>query len=150
MFDDDILASLCSQGLPLLSVLLFYKPPWFSNWAAHIDTYFNDPGRPSVAGFNTVFDTDDSDFVWYETPAINGATKRTMAGTPFFEWPITQLREVTRHCLGPGMTMVRTDIPHAIAVRSQARKSISFRIDIQHDSWQEAVDFYLSKGIIYS
>lgn len=149
IFDADWLAGLHEVGLPALAVILFYKPARFVNWAAHIDTYRKDPTRPTVAGFNTIIGGTDSASIWYEMPDNPGPQRCTIAGTPFYEWPVRDLVERERHTLSNACsTLVRTDIPHSIYVAHDPRKCISLRFDIEHDTWDAAVEFYASKGLL--
>jgi hypothetical protein len=148
VFASSWLDQMQNRDLPVLSVLLFYKPARFTNWAAHIDTYFQDPTKPSIAGFNIVYDGEGSESVWYQLPTNNGVQRRTVAGTPFFEWPISELEEIERCKLGASTIMVRTDIPHAIVVGPAPRRCLSLRFDIEHATWENAVADYQDRGLL--
>lgn len=112
-------------GLELDSILLFYREPNFIHTESHVDL----PDTTHIA-INWVLGEDDSEMIWYQNPDYTNNTLRvTPTGSVYKSWPIEELVEVDRRCLGNTPTLVRVDVPHNIQVNNNPRWAISARCD---------------------
>ena len=126
-----------------VNCVAFYKPPHYNIDNAHIDRNTTNLTTVAIYGVNLIFDDDRSDMVWYNLPAekpIKPFTDNLF--TPYEMWTASSLEEVSRTVLPNNkMTLVRTDIPHAIFTGNSGRWCISIRFKDRPelDSW-EAVE----------
>ena len=129
MFSDSWLEYMQSLNLTVVSVLIFYRDAQFIFPEAHIDYLFGEES-PYVA-INWVLGDDDSEMVWYQTPADVHEKQRRVTqsnqGHEYVSWPVSEVVEVERHCIGNIPTIVRVDVPHNIIVNKNPRWSISVR-----------------------
>ena len=80
LFNDSWIDYLKSTGFPITGAMLFYRAPYFIHPQAHIDVRAT--GIKSIYGVNWVInDNDDSEMIWYDTPAIGGINEKSEAGT---------------------------------------------------------------------
>ena len=142
IFNKEWLSYLSQVGLDIKYVMLFYRGPGFNRTTAHIDVY--PPGTPPVqflpGAFNYVLQGKGSEMVWYDTPAEPKEVMFTKAKTPYLEWPILQLEEKDRTEIGEELVLVRTDVPHTVAMGNEGRWCISGRFDNMGSvTWDEMV-----------
>ncbi len=129
MFTIEWLTYMKSMDLEVVSVLVFYRDAHLAYPEGHIDYIFGQE-HPYVA-INWVLGNDDSEMIWYKTPAdvTDKPRKNTESnqGHEYVAWPLTELVEVERHRIGNIPTIVRVDVPHNIIVYDSARWSVSVR-----------------------
>ena len=73
---------------------------------------------------------------WYEMPKIEGTNTKRSETDQNMEWPIEQLKEIDRLCIGQTPTLVRTDVPHTVDMGNNERWLISARF-LWHWSWDD-------------
>lgn len=139
MFTEEWLQYMESHNAKIWGAMIFYRSPFYVHPEVHIDQVSNKNSTPSAALNWVIADNDDSDMVWYEFPASNGKRLSTTASTPYVTWPGKDVEhlEISRHCIGNKLTLVRTDIPHNIIVREIPRWSISVRTEQRYSTWDQ-------------
>ena len=147
IFTEQWLAYMKSINLEVDAMLIFYRKPHFIDFEAHIDYMYNNNTYPSVA-INWVLPGDEnSEMIWYETPADADQKPHNITptghGHTFSCWPVVELNELERYSIGSRPVAVRVDIPHSIAVYDHARWSITARCKTPPSvvSWKEIVEF---------
>jgi hypothetical protein len=148
IFEKEWLDYMEELGLPILCAMLFYKPAFYDNDTAHIDTYAKEPTRPNIFGLNWTVGGEGSSMVWYHPSEIKPVPKINKAGTPFYEWPVAQLVEMDRCNIQDQITMVRVDVPHSIAMGSTSRWGISARISNEPRDWDSSVFMLRERNLL--
>lgn len=133
-----------SIRLDIEAVLLFYRQAYFVYPEPHID-FLHGTKQHSTVAINWVITKDDSEMVWYETPADaeNRSRGLLLPGYTheYISWPVTELTEVERHCIGNVPTIVRTDVPHNIIVNANPRWAINVRCKVPTTNWSDTVEY---------
>ena len=121
-------------GLELDIAQIFFRQPYYQHPGAHVDvakdlTIYG-------AALNWTLDIDDADMVWYNYPDQDPNFTQRSASDVNYEWPLGQLTELDRCTVGQQPTLVRTDVPHSVDMRSNERWAVSVRL-ADHSSWQD-------------
>lgn len=153
IFQRAFLETLESRGIKTEWVLCFARPAGFNNKSAHIDVVGDARCdlRIESSAFNMVLGGADSEMRWYATPSGFEWQKqvlRTNTGVPYVHIPFTGLQPIASECLGSGLTLVRTDVPHAIFVGTEPRWCLSIRNSQSRVSWSETAKRMHELGII--
>lgn len=138
-------------GLNVASSILFYRAAWVTDIRAHIDIEPWDSITTCVFGLNWIVGGTNSEMRWYETPEIATPILLTPAGLPYQPWPVTGLVIKERKYIKPlssTLTLVRTDVPHSIDVREEARWCFSVRLQRTLMSWDEVVESMRSENLL--
>jgi len=145
LFNSDWVKQLCECTQNEVSTLVvFYRPPFYQHAAAHIDLNLKhaleavDSVVTEPAGVNLVYNgaNDTSQMVWYHcTEYTEKDVQWAMNHTPYINFDLESLSEMSRCCIGNNVTLVRTDIPHTILMSSEPRLSISVRF--KWHGWQD-------------
>lgn len=134
--------------LPISGVMMFWRSSGYSNTHAHIDFRSTDPDSIVYCGINYVVGGIGSEMVWYEAPNKSMVSALTEARTNFTSERIDHLIEKSRGCIGNELTLVRTDLPHAIMMKTEPRLCISIRLQERFSSWESAVHKFTNLGLI--
>jgi|TARA_B110000914_G_C15516442_1_gene473875 SPX domain protein involved in polyphosphate accumulation len=118
-------------------VQIFYRSPHYQHPGAHVDISQNE--ELYGCGLNWTIDEDDADMVWYSMPDADPQRTQRSTTDINYEWPLEQLTEVDRCCIGQTATLVRTDIPHTVEMQSKERWLVSTRF-----KWHVTWDDYMS------
>jgi len=151
IFNQKWLKSMYSKELFLTGALLFYKKSKFINQYAHSDVFSFEPRINCTHGINIVLGGKGSEMIWYDMPTFKGNQRPSVMSTKVSNelWPTEVLNERERYQLQLNdITLVRTDIPHAISVGEEPRICISVRTIQSSKSWNETVKLYLNKDLI--
>ena len=144
VFTQDWLDYMQSINLNIVATLLFYREAYFVYPEPHIDFLYGAKQHSTVA-INWVLGKDDSEMVWYDTPADANKRARELLLSEYtheyISWPVTELTEVERHCIGNVPTIVRTDVPHNIIVNANPRWAINLRCKIPTNSWADTIEY---------
>lgn len=139
--NDTWLSNMSEQGLVPTGIMIFYRQPYYVTPEAHIDIRKNN--AVAVYAINWVVSpNDDSEMIWFDMPASRGIEDITPASTLYKSWPMGELTEISRCCLGEIPTLVNIGIPHNVIVRSQPRWVISVRFQFEEHilDWEAAVN----------
>lgn len=147
VFNAEWLDKMRQQGMAMDIALIFYRPAFYQHPEAHIDVDAKNPNLGAAINW-TLDAADDSEMVWYNTPESTNETELTPAGTAFYSWPLEQLTEIGRHCVGNTPSLVQIDIPHTVLMNSKARWSISVRTKQRFADWKEVTDYFAALGMI--
>lgn len=149
VFNMDWLKYVTSMGLPIYSVMIFYRGPYASTLGAHVDISIPEPLLLTNFAINWVYGGSDSTMSWYETPPGEKKIEYTPAGTAYKVWPKRELTKIESHSIGEQVKLVRTGIPHSIEMGSQPRWCISARTSIHHDfEWEQVVDMMKDRKLL--
>ena len=131
--------------------VLFYRPARFYDNVAHVDMVPWD--RTQILDaivINWVWGGRGSDMVWYELPSTPSEVTRWERSTGeviYQGWPVEDLVEQDRVCIGRTPTLTRVDVPHSVDMADQARWGLSIRFHPQgHRSWDELVEDFHQRG----
>lgn len=113
---------------------IFYRAPGYQHPGAHVDLGQN--GDLYGAGLNWTVEPDDAEMTWYEMPKIEGVNTKRSETDQNMEWPLEQLTEIDRLCIGQTPTLVRTDVPHTVDMGKNERWLISARF-LHHWTWDD-------------
>ena len=97
-------------------------------------------------GLNIVFD-DSTDFPstmrWYSRrfPKLEKKILMSVGNTPYMNFSMAELSLEAEHCIDEFVTLVRTDVPHAISSGNGNRTCISIRFHKNYE-WDVAVDLF--------
>lgn len=145
----DWLNYLQSLGLTPYSFMVFYRGPWASTADAHIDIATADPWELTHFAINWCIGGSGSEMIWYEMPKTTTQVHYTNAKTPYMAWNTSTLKEIGRHHIGEEVTLVRTDIPHAIKMGPEPRWCFSMRLTtLENVEWDRAVDILKEKNLL--
>ena len=131
IFKQDFLNDL---GIKVDLAQIFYRAPHYQHPGAHVD--LGQTGELYGAGLNWTVDPDDAEMTWYEMPNVEGTNTKRSETDQNMEWPLEQLTEIDRLCIGQTPTLVRTDVPHTVDMGSNERWLISARF-LWHWSWDD-------------
>lgn len=131
IFKQDFLNDL---GVKVDLAQIFYRAPNYQHPGAHVDLGQN--GELYGAGLNWTVDPDDANMTWYHMPNFEGSNTKRSETDQNMEWPLEQLTEMERLCVGQTPTLVRTDIPHSVEMGNNERWLISARFT-EHWSWSD-------------
>jgi len=124
------------------SLMVFHKPANFTNHVAHIDLLTSNY-KPRIFALNWLLGGLHSEMRWYKTPTKPKTVLLTPAGTPYKQWPVSELTQVDSCDIGANLTFVRTDSPHAIFTQNESRWCFSirpvFKNRSQPTTWEDAV-----------
>lgn len=148
----DWVNQLNKQGIPVDSMMIFYRDAYLVYPEAHIDLYQHND-LPNVFALNWVFSPDDDSFMtWYDVTADSGTMSATSANTKYCYWKLKDIadKEFARHTIGNALTMVNTGIAHNVIVNRQPRWVISLRVksDFAIHNWETAVDYFNNLNLI--
>ena len=134
---------MATLGIDLTGIMLFYRKPYFISHEAHVDV--RKSHGTAIYGINWVFDPeDDSEMIWFDTPADSGRDKTTEVGSLYKAWTITDIAdlEISRCCIKNIPTLVSVSIPHNVIVNSKPRWVISLRCPYEDDvlTWEDAIE----------
>ena len=124
-------------------IQIFFKPQYFVNNDAHVDTAKLD-GKIRVYAFNWVIGGRDSLMKWFKpTEEMKPVRKETNLGTGYisypnhnFDLPVIDSVKIA----GDRLTLVNTGIPHAIFNGPEPRYCVSIRPMMpKFMSWEETV-----------
>tara|TARA_B100000214_G_scaffold114690_1_gene80973 strand:+ start:1413 stop:2009 length:597 start_codon:yes stop_codon:yes gene_type:complete len=113
---------------------IFYRAPHYQHPGAHVDLGKN--GEIYGAGLNWTVGPDDAEMTWYKMPTVEGTSNRRSVSDLNMEWPLEQLTEIDRLCIGQTPTLIRTDIPHTVDMGNNERWLISARFT-WHWTWDD-------------
>ena len=149
VFKHEWLEYLSSLGLPIYSVMIFYRGPWASTAEAHVDVGKAEPFCLTNFGINWCYGGKNSEMVWYETPTEPKSVTYTAANTPYMSWDIDTLKEIERVHLSDEVSIVRTGIPHSIKMGAEPRWAFSARCSLLDNmSWDDARAVLQKKNLI--
>jgi hypothetical protein len=135
IFEHDFLSTLENDlGVKVDLAQIFYRAPNYQHPGAHVD--LGQTGELVGAGLNWTVGPDDADMTWYNMPDFEGNHTKRSATDQNMEWPLEQLTEIDRCCIGQTPTLVRTDIPHTVDMGNNERWLISARF-LWHWSWSD-------------
>ena len=152
VFKRSFLDTMEHHDLPVRWILGFGRPAWFMHQHAHVDVY-KTIGIDSM-GLNIVIGGRHSTMRWYRSPPsfsdpASYPRSYTESGVPYIQFEIGGLEEIQRAELGFQLTMVRTDIPHAIFCGAQPRFCVSMRGDRDVSlTWNHQVQRMMDRGLI--
>lgn len=138
-------------GVPLYTVMIFYRGPFSGTQHAHVDIGKEDPFELTPWGINWVFGGKGSSMVWYDLPNDGKMEiNYTQAKTPYIYWYTNQLKEIERLELTEGtVALVNTALPHSIEMKEDPRWCFSVRTSIpDNQSWDEITEIFNKKNII--
>lgn len=138
-----------SVGLEPFCFMIFYRGAGASTAQAHIDIAPTKPLSLTHFAINWVYGGEGSEMVWYEMPETKTKVVYTEANTPYMSWNKPTLKEIERHHIGEEVTIVRTDIPHAINMDKDPRWCFSMRVAfLENVEWDTAIDILREKNIL--
>ena len=114
------------------------------NVGAHVDVSQNE--ELYGCGLNWTIDPDDADMVWYNMPDVDPERTKRSETDINYEWPLEQLTEVDRCCIGQTATLVRTNIPHTVEMRDNERWLVSARF-LWHTTWEDYMQSFKQRII---
>jgi hypothetical protein len=113
---------------------------------AHID-YMEPYTGTAVYGFNFVpYGGHDSTMEWFKPKKETLPTElrplgKTNADTLFKYWVMDELDLIDSVSIKNQLTLVRTDVPHAVRTGNEPRWSVSFRsFDTSIKTWEDVID----------
>ncbi len=140
VFNMDWLKYVTAKGLPIYSVMIFYRGPFASTVGAHVDISVVEPLLLTNFAINWVYGGTDSTMSWYETPEREKNIEYTPAGTAYKVWPKHELNKIESNAIGEKVKLVRTGVPHSIEMGTDPRWCFSARTSIHHDfEWDQVV-----------
>jgi hypothetical protein len=149
VFNQDWLEYSMSIGLPIYSVMVFYRGPHTSTLDAHVDISRADPLILTNFGINWVYGGKGSSMSWYETPETKKPLEYTPAGTAYQSWPRKELKKIESVVIDEQVKLVRTGIPHSIEMGSEPRWCISARTSLHHAyAWNKVVPILRERNLL--
>lgn len=138
-----------SLGLPIYSVMIFYRGPYAHTAQAHVDVGKAEPFCLTNFAINWCYGGENSEMVWYETPKEVTPVTYTSAKTPYMSWDIDKLKEVERVHLGKEAAIVRTGVPHSITMGADPRWVISARCSLLNNfEWDTVLEALRKKNLL--
>jgi len=143
---EDFVSYLESFGLSISSTLLFYTNISYNY--AHVDLL--DSGEMANPALNYVIDGRHSKMNWYNYPKEVPPPSLTPAGTLYHNYELKDLELIDSYEITTNeLTLVRVDIPHAIAVKREPRICISIRLKPKkHLNWDVVVEEFKAKNLL--
>jgi hypothetical protein len=151
VFNQSWIDSMFEKGIVLQGALLFFKCSKFKNQFAHCDVLNFEPRIDCTNAINIVIGGENSEMIWYDLPDIKGMREKSaMSANALHEmWPIQILKEKERGKIQLNeITLVRTDLPHAVNVSDNSRICISVRTNRSHQSWADNIKYFQSKDLL--
>lgn len=150
VFNTEWLTYMKSLGLPIYSVMIFYRDSYAHTAQAHIDIGKVEPFEVTNFGINWCYGGDQSQMVWYKTPTnIVDKVQHTLAHTPYAAWDIPSLSEIERVHLGEEVSIVRTGIPHSITMGEEPRWAFSARCSLVDNlEWEDVLQVLRNKNLL--
>jgi len=149
VFNMDWLKYVSAKGLPVYSVIIFYRGPYASTLGAHVDISTVEPFLLTNFAINWVYGGRDSTMSWYDTPLAEKKIEYTPAGTAYKVWNKRELNKIESDVIGESVKLVRTGIPHSIEMGSDPRWCISARTSIHHDyEWDHVVGMMRNQKLL--
>ncbi len=149
VFNKEWLEYVTSKGLPIYSVMIFYRGAWASTHGAHVDISVVEPLLLTNFAINWVYGGQDSTMSWYETPLEEKKIDYTPAGTAYKVWNKWELKRIEFDAIGENVKLVRTGVPHSIEMGSEPRWCFSARTSIHHDyEWDQVVDMMRKQNLL--
>ena len=137
ILNNDFLETLSSVH-PITRVMIFNKPRSWNNQDAHID-----PGILYALNIVQSVKNSTAKMQWFEL--INKDNKEisySNSNTPYVNYTKEELNLVHEDCIDNTVSIVRTDVPHRIAIGNSFRTCISFRFKKNFTCWEEMYYFY--------
>jgi hypothetical protein len=113
---------------------------------AHIDHTEPSHFSASIYGFNFVTHGQNSTMEWFKPksgtlPECKRELGKTKADTLYKYWEIDELEQIDSVSIKNKLTLVRTDIPHAVRTGDEPRWAVSFRsFDPTIKTWEDAIN----------
>lgn len=149
VFNAEWLMYMKSIGLPIASVMIFYRDSYAHTAQAHIDISKVEPFAVTNFGINWCYGGDNSEMIWYRTPAEGYKVQHTKAYTPYAAWDRSSLTEIERVHLGEQVSIVRTGIPHSIIMGEDPRWAFSARCSLLDNlEWEDILQILQDKNLI--
>lgn len=151
VFHPQWLKYMSKLGVPLYTVMIFYRGPFSGTEHAHVDVAKADPFSLTPWGINWVYGGKNSSMVWYEQQEIKTEDiNYTAAKTPYVYWYVNNLKEIERKELTQGkVTLVRTDFPHSIEMDLEPRWCFSARTSIpDEEKWENITKIFRNKNLL--
>jgi len=123
---------------PITRIMVFNKPTYWANQDAHID-----PGILYALNIIKADVNSNAKMQWFEL--INKGNKDVSysdSNTPYINYTIEELNLLHEECIDNTASIVRTDIPHRIAIGNSVRTCISFRFAKNFNCWEDMYYFY--------
>lgn len=141
-------------GLSPIRAAVFYCPVNCSPDYAHVDVNHNK--IRTVSAFNLVWrSSPGSRMIWYHENENFNETEPTPDGSLrkwpkyLINWKISELNTLDVFELPSDyLTLVRTDVPHAVFTESCPRICISIRFSWHLDAWEQQIDYLKSKNLL--
>jgi hypothetical protein len=140
-----------SIGVPLYNAMLFYRAPGASTKETHVDISKTNPLRLTNYGINWCIGGRDSEMVWYRPPKElrDEDVIWTRAKTPYIAMKYDQVTEIERCHVGSEVTLVKTDLPHAVLMGDEPRWCISARTSwLDNYPWDGILELLRSKNLL--
>ena len=138
-----------SLGLPIYSVMIFYRDSYAHTVQAHVDIGKAEPLTLTNFAINWCYGGADSNMVWYKMPSKDNPITYTAANTPYMSWDIHTLEEMERVHLDETVSLVRTGVPHSIEMGREPRWVFSARCSlIDNLGWEEVVKLLKEKNLL--
>jgi len=138
-----------SIGLPIYSVMIFYRGPYAHTAQAHVDVGKAEPFCLTNFGINWCYGGEGSEMAWYETPIEPKPVSYTEAKTPYMSWDADKLKEIERTHIGNEVSIVRTGIPHSIKMDKDPRWAISARCSLLDNyNWETVIEELRKKNLL--
>lgn len=147
IFTIDFLNTL-SKVSEIAGALVFYKRNQQTPHEAHTDiAVINEKVIHIPYGMNIVFDDSNdiqSKMCWYsfKDNLQKDEIKYSPAGVAYLTHPIKNLVLEQEHTISDKVTLVRTDVPHAIISGNGLRTCISIRFKSFASSWKEGYELF--------
>ena len=138
-----------SFGLPMLGIMLFYRPANYNTNIAHIDTNKYDHSKVYASALNWVIGGKNSMMHWYDLPDKLPPVKMTKATSTYQSWTISELVEINQVNIDNQVTLVRVDLPHSVSVDNEPRWCFSARFkDCDIITWNSIIDLMKAKNLL--
>lgn len=144
----DFMNELDSYGFYFNEVRLFYRTPETDPSIAHIDLDTYNRRERNIHAINWVIGGNNSKMFWYKDPETAGTLTQSRIWSFTYSWNRTELTLDDSVNIGTNPVLVRTDVPHCVDSGNTTRWCISIRHDTLCNSWQELVEYYMSKNLI--
>jgi hypothetical protein len=125
--------------------MFFVSYPNLNPIHAHVDGFTEPYVGTGVFGLNFV-PFGSGDMIWYDVlpgyPSIaERPTEISKADTQYKGFSVSELKETARHDIGKSLTLIRTDVPHAIQTTTEERWCVSLRFrDKSIRTWDDVLN----------
>ena len=148
MFTPEWLNYVSNLGLNIKHALVFYRAPFTTSKVAHVDTHIKDLKKVNFA-INWVVGGKESSMHWYTLPTEEGVFKDVDSSSPYLTYKFDEIKYIESCRIQDQVTLVRTNLPHAITMGSDPRWCISARTHISEDiPWDEVANLFRSKNLL--